>query len=260
MQPLRQEFLIHSGGAGRDAPLPDSSLPLHTVANAMEAAAAAHADLLGVGMDALSAYNLSWAMTRLRILPRRLPKLGEACLLTTWPSALERQNYRRDFTLHTRFGELLAQAVTWWVVFSLESRKTTLLPENLSFVDNDLPYIPDAPAATDGDIRIPPIRQFEQGLSFIVGPNDIDRNNHVNNVRFLDFTLEAARPVRPKTSQLRCMDLVFRAEGRLGDTFVSGTAVSEESPLTILHTLRRGDTELLRGRTVWEMYCAPEGA
>ena len=231
--------------------MPDGSLPLHTVANALETAAASHASILGVGMDALSAFNLSWAMTRLRILPRRLPKLGEDCLLATWPSALERMSFRRDFTLHTATGELLATAVTWWVVFDLESRKTTLLPEQLAFGGGDLPYIADAPSSEDGDIRIAPIRSFTDGPSFVVGPADIDRNNHVNNVRFLDFTLEAAWSVlHPKTPP-RCIDLVFRAEGRLGDTFTTGTVVAEKSPMTLLHTIRREGTELLRGRTVW---------
>ena len=251
MQPLRQQFLIDSAGTGRDTPLPDGSLPLHTLANALEAAAAGHADLLGVGMNALSPFNLSWAMTKLRILPRRLPKLGEACMLTTWPSGLERLSYRRDFTLHTEAGELLATAIAWWVVFDLESRKTTLLPEQLAFTDDILPFIADAPSPEDGDIRIAPIRTFVEGPSFVVGPSDIDRNNHVNNVRFLDFTLETALPVAQQKGPPCCVDLVFRAEGRLGDTFTTGTAVVEESPLCILHTIRRDGTELLRGRTVW---------
>ena len=147
-------------------------------------------------------------------------------------------------------GRPLAAAVTQWVVINLEKRKVERLPFYIAELQPENPEF----ALEDADIRIPlPADPVPASPSFPVRLADIDQNRHVNNGRYIDFILEAAHAAGMRGT-LRQMDLVFRAEGLLGDTIGTATGVEEESGrIQLTHCLfrQKDGQELTRGRTLW---------
>jgi acyl-ACP thioesterase len=94
---------------------------------------------------------------------------------------------------------------------------------------------PEAPAET------------EHTASFAVRRADLDRVGHANNVRFLEWALEAL----PDDAGLREIEVAYRAEAVVGDT-----VVSEAGPLSgpeRRHRLSRGadGRTLALARTLW---------
>ncbi|MDR1777631.1 MAG: acyl-ACP thioesterase [Desulfovibrio sp.] len=232
---------------------PDHLLRVQCICNYMEEAASLHAQALGAGADDLAGHGLAWALAKIRLVLSRRPAAGEEVVMQTWPVAIERARFRRDFLLCGVSGDVLAAAVTQWVVMGLNSRRLERFPDFVAAMQPDNPPL----ALEDGEIRIPALSaNAAPGPVFPVRLADIDQNRHVNNVRYVDFALEAAEiSALPSASggSPRLLDIVFRAEGRYGDVICSKTMPERDAPGACIHGLFRASDgqELARCRTVY---------
>jgi len=234
---------------------PDLRVPLHNLCGYMEEAAALHAAELGFSMADLARRNLAWALIRLGIEFEEWPFLGgeaprdeEAGLVTvrTWPVAAERLQYRRDFLLTWR-GKVAARAATDWVVINLESRRAERIPE---FITALKPENPET-ALTAVRPRLPDPENAPELASFTVRKSDLDRNNHVNNACFAAWLVESAPDDLSAGGRLRALHILYRAEGRYGDTVVArGRREAEDAFLHGFFRLSDG-RELARARSQW---------
>ena len=229
---------------------PDLRVPLQSLCGYMEEAASLHAAELGFSMADLARRNLAWALIRLGIEFEEWPFLGalqdeEAGWITvrTWPVAAERLQYRRDFLVTWR-GKVVARAATDWVVLNLESRRAERIPE---FITALKPENPET-ALTSVRPRLPDPEKSPELASFVVRKSDLDRNNHVNNACFAAWLVESA----PDDLRLRSLHILYRAEGRYGDTVVArGEREAEGAFRHGLFRLSDG-RELVRARSIWE--------
>ncbi|MDR0338850.1 MAG: acyl-ACP thioesterase [Desulfovibrio sp.] len=226
----------------------DHLLRVQCICNYMEEAAGRHAELLGVGLERLDRDALAWVLAKMRLSLSRRPGPGERILIETWPVKLERLQFRRDFIIRGDNGDILATAVTQWVVMGLESRKLERFPLYIAAMAPENPPL----AQECGDIRIPalPAEGAVQGPLFPVRLADIDQNRHVNNGRYVDFVLEAA-DCRGATGSLAELEILFRSEGKRGDVIGSRSKAGDE-PGVLTHSLYRESDgqELARARTV----------
>ena len=234
----------------------DHLLRVQCICNYMEEAAGAHADALGVGISRLLEDNLTWALAKMRLILHRRPGPGENITVVTWPVSVERVQFRRDFILYDSRDTIFATAVTQWVVMGTQSRRLERFPFYIAELQPEDPPL----AQENGDIRIPVADDsgptgYPVGLSFPVRLADIDQNRHVNNGRYIDFSLEAAD--RAGASGDLCqIDIIFRAEGLRGDVIAVKTAPEADCPGSFIHGLFResDERELARARTV---FCRP---
>lgn len=228
---------------------PDRRLRVQCLCNYLEETAGYHADELGVGLERLAEDGLAWVLAKVRLCIDQRPGPGEAFRVDTWPVAIERLQFRRDFEVFDARDRLVARAVTQWVVMSLSSRRLERFPPHVAAHQPESPRL----ALENGDIRIPAVGETAQaGPSFPVRLADIDQNGHVNNGRYVDFALEAAH-VAGIRGELAEMDIIFRSEGLRGDVIASRTEASADNPREMRHSLyREGDgQELARARTLW---------
>ena len=257
-----------AGGHGR--------VSLRTLCNYMEEAAGKHAEALGCGLEAMHEQGITWVLVRQRIELGYMPVAEEQLVVHTWPVGQERLSFRRDFHMECN-GHTVLRAVTYWVIMNTTTRKLEFMPpwaQSLAFPQAGL-------ALENGDIRIPPVpcaffaeapavaggaSGAEEAAGAVPGPEfpvrlaDIDSNGHVNNVRYMDFALEAAHCFSASRGKavgepaLAGLDIVFRAEALWGDIVASASMPEHPLPGRLLHGLYRKSTgqELARVRTVWK--------
>ena len=242
MEPHVESFLTRYHEMGRD-----HLMRIQCICNYMEEAAGLHADKLGVGLEQMIAGGHAWVLAKMRLDLRRRPGPGERIVVHTWPVGIERLQFRRDFIFYDEFRQVLATAVTQWVVIGVASRRVERFPAHVAALSPENPPL----AQESGDIRIPAVAQGRPGPSFPVRLADIDQNQHVNNVRYVDFALEGAYAAG-RTDEPRRIDLIFRAEGLRGDVISCLSAPEDDAPDNLIHSLfRQGDgQELARVRTV----------
>lgn len=234
---------------------PDHRIPLQNFCGYMEEAAALHAAELGFSVEKLARRGLAWALARLWIDFQELPYLGGEVLneeesslvrVKTWPVAVERLQYRRDFLISWR-DQVLARAVTEWVVINLESRRAERIPEFISALQ---PENPDRVMEIER-LKLPPQDQAPHLASFVVRRADIDRNDHVNNARFTEWLIESAPKEISSAKRIKSLKIMYRAEGKYGDTVLArGEADAEGGVTHGLFRLSDGQ-ELVRAHSLW---------
>lgn len=229
---------------------PDGRLTVPTLCDYLQEAAGNHATALGVATDRLLADGLAWLLARLQVEVFRLPAWREEIAVQTWPSAADGLYAQRDFSVTDSDGDQIARATSQWFVLNVERRRPTRLPAEVLAFD-----LPDRPHALEpGRAPHPSLEVAEHERLFTVRRSDLDLNRHVNNVRFVEWALEAVPDEIQETRTLRSLDVQFRAESVYGDTIRSACATEESSDgVALTHEVtRESDGQLLaRARTVW---------
>jgi acyl-ACP thioesterase len=195
----------------------DGHILLSALANYMQDAAGNHAARFGFSMESMVANNQGWVLNRFTIKMHRYPKSGETIRIETWPSGADRLFGMRDFELYDSKGMKVLSARTAWIILDIARRRPIPTPdtvqqigaENKRFADVDVPR------------RLPKIEsESEITLPFRVRRADLDVNRHVNNVRYMEWMLEAmggglgeARP--------GYIDIQFKAESTYGQHLIA---------------------------------------
>lgn len=221
---------------------PDETASVLTVCDLFQEAAGEHARASDREGFALPDGGWStWVLSRLHLRMIRRPRIRERIEIETWPSALDGLRATRDFRV-TSADETLAVATSQWFLIDIDRRRPVRLPAAMDGFERPEKSralrLGDAPEAPES---------VEHTASFAVRRSDLDRVGHANNVRFVEWVLEAL----PSDAGLSEVDLLYRAEAVLGDDIVT-----EAGPLVdgarAHRLIRAGDGRILAlARTLW---------
>lgn len=202
---------------------PEGRVSLPALSAYLQEAAGAHAAALGVSMDALAEEGRAWVLARLRMQIDRRPEQGDTVTVETWPSGLDGVYATREFVLSVGDAEAV-RATSAWFLIDVERRRPVRPPEVVRTLEP-----PDRPPVLPpfGETLSPPARADHERTAR-VGYHDLDRNEHVNNVRYLTWALDAL----PATvyEHYRCVEaaLHFQHEVSVGAPVRVAAALDEK--------------------------------
>ncbi|NNF58178.1 MAG: acyl-ACP thioesterase [Rhodothermaceae bacterium] len=223
---------------------PGGQATVQTLGNWFQEAAGNHAYAHDV--DGGEAAGWAWVMLRLRLRIHRLPAWRETGRLETWASGYRGALASREVRFLDSRSDVMAEGTSRWAVIDLVRRRPTRLPPALAHFP-----VPERPAPLTDEPPAPKAPDsLEREVHFTVRHSDLDVNQHVNNVAYLDWALEAVPSAFREAHVLREVDLAFKAESVFGDTVVS--AVGSDGP-AFAHSLTRlaDGTPLAFVRTHW---------
>ncbi len=205
----RDTFRVRYRDTGRNG-----KLKLAGWFDALQEAAADHAERLGFGFDAMLAARRHWVLNRLRLEILREPVSGETLEIETWPSAPERLFARREFRVNIA-GELVGRASSRWAVIDA----VTLRPRRLEELAEAMPDNSDRKVWSDFPDRLPDAPDDGEGFTVPVRYTLEDVNGHMNNAEYAglvqDWLVEkSAGMVVP----LRDVEIFWRAALRAPET------------------------------------------
>ena len=215
---------------------PAGNATIATLGNLLQEAAGNHARSLGYGVEQLHARGLTWVLNRIDITIARLPRHGETITVTTWPSAGERLYVVRDFRISRSDGEVLAQAASRWLLLDL-GRRRPVSPERNNIRVPVCATQPPAPHRFSEPIA--PADMPEQSWRYSVTPADLDLNNHVNNVRYMEWALAPVPGSKQTGCTLCALRIQYQAETGAGDEIVACCQPDPAAPDAFRHHLRR---------------------
>ena len=102
-------------------------LRLLTLMNYLQDIACENADALGLGFEACAEQNLAWVGSNYLIEIKRLPRIDEHFSIETWPSGTKLWGGVRDFNIKSADGEIIASAISQWVLIDVERRRPVIL-------------------------------------------------------------------------------------------------------------------------------------
>ncbi len=227
----------------------DNRLTVQTLCNYLQEAAGLHAEELGSAFLYLQSLGITWVLCKMVLEVDEYPQAGALVSVQTWPASTERIQCRRDFFWRDADGRLLGRAATYWVIANMKTRRLERLPDFVRAVFPPEPFYALAdPRDTIQALKLEP---DAEGLAIIARLADIDRNQHVNNVRYIDWALESLPADIRNSRRLVGLTVDFRAEAMLGERIEAYAAPMEDGSWH--HGIfRRADMrELARARTVW---------
>ncbi|OUZ99683.1 Acyl-ACP thioesterase [Macleaya cordata] len=261
---FRQNFSIRSYEIGAD-----QTASIETLGYVQEASLnhVRSMGLLGDGFGStpeMTRRNLIWVVAKMQVLVDRYPSWGDVVQVDTWISASGKNRIRQDWLLRdSNTGETLTRATSVWVIMNKKTRKVSKLPEE---VRGELkPYLMDCAPILDEDSRKLPNLDDDTADFVQTGLtprwNDLDVNQHVNNVKYIGWIVENAPPSILKSHELFSMTLEYRKECGMdnvlksltavfGDVIVSGSVETGGVECEHMLLLENGG-EILRGRTKW---------
>lgn len=205
-------------------------LSLPSVCNYLQEAAGEHAERLGFGILELQARGISWMLARLHLTLARDVPWGADVKAVTWPSGLKgRLVALRDFRLFAADGDPILEGVSEWLTVDLAAQRIVRPSEDFArLVPPDVARV--ALAAADGHGKFAALAKVDQAARILVRRADHDFNDHVNNVHYVEWALEAL-PVPFRSRSVRELDIVFRQAAHAGDELESRVEVVDDANL-----------------------------
>ena len=215
----------------------------------MQEAASRHAASLGVSIQQLLAENYTWLLSRLKIKIADYPGWNDQIQVNTWPSGTQQLFALRDFKMNGAENQMIAAAISAWLVIDLQKRRPVRIApfvERLKSIEGN--HILD-----DRLDKLPAVSNPVHEKSFVVRYSDLDINQHVNNVKFVEWVLEGIPAARLNASVPSELEINFLAEAFHEDQ-VLATCSPQDPDNSIFHhslTRQQDGRELARAKTKW---------
>jgi medium-chain acyl-[acyl-carrier-protein] hydrolase len=205
------------------------------ICNYFQEAAGIHADHLNFDITHLIENGLTWVLYKMHVRIDRNPVRWQDIEVETWPSPGDGLRAFRDYILRDQDGDRMGVAVSQWMVLDLKSRRPVRIPKEilkLGLEGEDHTLEP-------GKAPLKSLEADSAELITIAGSSDLDMNNHVNNVKYIDW-MTGYLPVETRDGMsCREIEIQYVAEAMEGDPISHRFAFEQktENAATIRHTL-----------------------
>ncbi|KAJ7557473.1 hypothetical protein O6H91_05G127800 [Diphasiastrum complanatum] len=209
---------------------------IEAVANLLQEAACNHARSVGFSTDGFATTpsmrkrRLIWVTVRMHLEMDEYPMWGEEIEIETWFQEEGRVGTRRDWLVRNAYTQkIIGRATSTWVMMNQDSRRLSRVTDDIRA--DLIPFTPKPPRwAFEGynpmsSFKIPLLNDSMHTLlkSSDLKPrrDDLDMNEHVNNVTYIGWMLESLQAEVLEKYDLHSITLEYRRECKQDDTVES---------------------------------------
>lgn len=215
--------------------------------NYLQESALRNADHLGLGYDAALELKQIWVISRMQIEVKRYPQWGESIMVRTWPRGVEGFFALRDYEILDNNGDLLAAATSRWIVIDTITRRPVpvkILQQVLHMCD------PRKALPSASDVKMPS-GDFIFLKQYLVQYSDLDRHNHVNNTRYVEWVINSFPGSWLKGHEMASFRIDYQGESHQDDE-IAIYAEHPEGLNTWIKAIRISDQKLIfKALIVW---------
>jgi len=223
----------------------------------MQEAASKHAAALGVSIQQLLAENYTWLLSRLKINIAAYPGWSDQIQVDTWPSGTQQLFALRDFKIRGIDNQLIAAAISAWLVIDLQKRR----PVRIAPFAARLKPIEGSPVLDGRLDKLPALSRPVYEKRFVARYSDLDINQHVNNVKFVEWIVESVPSAALNALVVSELEINFMAEAFHEDHILAACSPQNPSNTIFHHSLTRlqDGRELARAKTKWREFGSRNG-
>ena len=177
-----------------------------------------HSDLAGYGILDIPQTHLSWIIIEWKLQVIRRPNYGENIRATTWSKNAIRCYAYRDFKVYDEKGNVIILASSKWVLVDTIKEKIVRIDDEL--LERYKPEL-NLTAFDKQEDDFPKMREpeeYQYETDYIVRKSDIDVNNHMHNLNYVDLANEALPEEVYNNGNLNNIRITYKKEIKLGET------------------------------------------
>ncbi len=181
-----------------------------------------HSEHAGLGINDIPRTHLSWILIGWNLRIFRRPKYGENIRIVTWGKDFGKVHALRDFEVYDSENNLIAIATSKWALCNTETRRLTRVTQEVidaytletksAYGDEEISF------SLEADSSEPPQNVF----NYTILRNNIDINNHVHNLYYLDLAYEALPEEVYLNSDFNNVEIFYKKECSLGNKIKCG--------------------------------------
>lgn len=203
---------------------PNGYLKQTELCNLLQLTAAAHSETGGMSFTEMQQHNQAWVLSRMRVEIEKMPQWRDIVTIKTWITDLHGSRSVRALEVWLN-NEKIIGAVTYWVVFNTKLRKS----ESLALPHDHLEKYPEKLATETPFAKLDLNKEVKAISERTVALSDLDIVFHVNNVKYLEWCLDAVDYKLLLRQQLKSFDMNFLRELKLNDDVVLHTTTEDKS-------------------------------
>ncbi len=156
----------------------------------LEDVASLHSDSVGYGVKDIETKKRAWLLMDWNLNVKQRPGFGEELKVKTWAVSPEKISYHtyRAFEVFDKNDNIVATAISKWVFFDTEAKK-------ICKVDDEILSLYNPEAVSQEEIEKIDRLKEQENISSIseykIRRSDIDVNNHMHNLNYLNLAYEA---------------------------------------------------------------------
>ncbi|RCK75201.1 MAG: Acyl-ACP thioesterase [Ignavibacteriae bacterium] len=191
----------------------NNAVKVSSIFNYMQEAASNNAQELHFGYDELVKNNLYWVLSRALLVMKEYPKFSDEIVIETWPSGIEKFFAFRDFKIFNSQNKLIGYAITMWLLMDA-NRKKPVKPDEY-FKDIKFPELAHVTKEVPKKIVEPELKEYITKKKVLY--SDIDVNQHVNNVKYIEYAFDGFELERIRYSKARRVQINFLNETKYNE-------------------------------------------
>ena len=154
----------------------------------LEDAACRHSDLAGFGIKDIPTKHLSWVLLNWKVKILKRISYGTDLKVRTWSKIYNKFQTTRDFEVYDENDELVCIATSKWTLIDIEKASITRITDEIISIYN--PEDKNVFENPEIDKLVEP-SSFSSEFTYKTQRRDIDVNNHMHNLNYLDVAYEA---------------------------------------------------------------------
>lgn len=167
----------------------NNQMRLSSFINYMQEIGGLHSEEYGYGLNNEHITHKAWIVISWNVQIFRRPKWNEKILVRSWIGKIDKLYHYRDYEVIDKQGNVISKAVAKWVMVDTITKRIQKLDEEhikqFSIVEvegwnNEIEKI-----NSKVDVNV-----LKEIYKYKVQKRDVDTNNHMNNIIYLDLALE----------------------------------------------------------------------
>ncbi|MDR0828637.1 MAG: hypothetical protein LBN95_00800 [Prevotellaceae bacterium] len=205
------------------------------------------ATLNNFGMERLQEENLAWVVSRFAVEMQQLPTQHEEFTVETWVEDYNRLFTTRNFKIFDKNHNPIGNATSIWAIIDTNTRRTYSLDNKIEWKR----FATGVPSEMEKPVRVAEIAADKPATTYhSVVYSDIDFNEHVNTMKYFQWSLDTFDLEQFKNQQFKRFDANFMHEARFGENVA---VFREDFPQKNIFEVRNSENKpLAKIQLTWE--------
>lgn len=198
-----------------------------------------HSASVGYGVTDIDKTNYSWALLNWKVQFINRPKYGETLTIKTWSRYSTKLYSYRDFEIYDSKQNLIGIASSKWVLIDVSKGRIAKLEDKIMSLYN--PEDKSVFNIVEID-KIDEPSDITSTINYTIRKADIDVNNHVNNLCYVDIALEAFPGTTNEFNSCNNFEIMYKHQIRIDDEINVSYSVQNNENYVVIKS--NNDTKL----------------